>query len=247
MNFQINKLSIQVGWKWRPKRYNSFYIGCWNKNLNKGMRLTSPLFEFSISNIPPKQAPEDAYKDYIEYSISTFDKSLFVRYGLQTEGWSNLKSKTKILDYFWNKRCVLHEYLYLDGTVAGKYEDEGIREKLMLDRTLKTPLETLTANSGLDKEFYRHIKYVDYDGEVVDTVLYKEKYVYRNGVRPWIRTMLWFLPKEELKYLTFCFSNETGPKKGSWKGGTIQASQTIEEGQTIEECIEAYKNAKRNK
>lgn len=70
----------------------------------------------------------------------------------------------------------------------------------------------------------------DYDGEEIRAYCYMEKRVYRVGTG-WVKKYFGALrPTRTFVQLEISFDGETGPEKGSWKGGTTGTGSRAEKG-----------------
>lgn len=63
-------------------------------------------------------------------------------------------------------------------------------------------------------------KFLDYDGEELTARTYIEEREWQFGTG-WFKWLRWFRKPMLKRSLCIEFSGETGPRKGSWKGGTI--------------------------
>lgn len=82
----------------------------------------------------------------------------------------------------------------------------------------------------------------DYDGSEIRAYCYLEESFYRVGTG-WIKKVFGPLrPKKVFRRLDISFDGETGPEKGSWKGGTTGTSQKCEKGDKFDAqyLIEKY-------
>lgn len=63
-------------------------------------------------------------------------------------------------------------------------------------------------------------EFADFDDErlMAKTLIEEREWLFGTG---WCKWLSWFVPVKIRRSLDIEFSNETGPEKGSWKGGTI--------------------------
>lgn len=64
----------------------------------------------------------------------------------------------------------------------------------------------------------------DYDGEEIRAKTIIEESIYKRG-EGYFKWLSWFTPSKVYRRLDIEFDKETGPEKGSWKGGTMGISQ----------------------
>lgn len=82
----------------------------------------------------------------------------------------------------------------------------------------------------------------DYDGQEIRGYCHMEKRVYRIGTG-WVKKYFgWLRPTRTFVDLDIAFDGETGPEKGSWKGGTIGTGSRAEKGDKhdAQHLIEKY-------
>ncbi len=84
-----------------------------------------------------------------------------------------------------------------------------------------------------------HFEFHDYDGEkITATCMIEEMEWHRGEGRfKWLR---WFYPAKIKRSLDLQFSEEVGPEKGSWKGGTIGHSVEMLPGEGPEQAFRRY-------
>jgi hypothetical protein len=79
----------------------------------------------------------------------------------------------------------------------------------------------------------------DYDGDLVKTTTYIEEREWHRGEK-WWSWLSWFYKPMVRRSLDIHFDRETGKEKGSWKGGTIGTSITMEAGESHESALRRY-------
>lgn len=79
----------------------------------------------------------------------------------------------------------------------------------------------------------------DYDGErlMAKTLIEEREWLFGTG---WFKWLSWFVPKKIRRSLDIEFSGETGPEKGSWKGGAIGTGVEMLPGELHEAAFRRY-------
>jgi hypothetical protein len=79
----------------------------------------------------------------------------------------------------------------------------------------------------------------DYDGEqlVATTLIEEREWLFGTG---WFKWLSWFRGPKIRRSLDISFSGETGPEKGSWKGGTVGTSINMLPGEGHESAFKRY-------
>jgi hypothetical protein len=79
----------------------------------------------------------------------------------------------------------------------------------------------------------------DHDGErlVATTMIGEREWLFGTG---WFKWLSWFRPAKIRRSLDIEFSGETGPEKGSWKGGTVGAGIDMLPGELHEAAFRRY-------
>lgn len=154
-----------------------------------------------------------------EYGFNFFEGSLHVHYGPQTHDSESTKSKCFF--YPWHaQRLVRHVIYDADGALFAegeKWVDYKVRE----------------ACPTVDFAFK------DYDGEdiVAKTRIEERTYVRWEGRFKWLSR---FCRRKTHRSLELSFTKEVGPRKGSWKGGTVGHSTEMQLGETREDAFRRY-------
>lgn len=153
-----------------------------------------------------------------EYGFHFTTQGVHYCYGAQTH--DSTTNKSGYSSFPWREYCVEYEAIYdANGKV---HHEEHVSRK---DRFTKTRWyevrETMLRQVFLLK---------DYDDQEIRAYCYLEKRVYRVGAG-WIKKYFWFLrPRREFLEMGIDFDGETGPEKGSWKGGTTGTGCRVEKG-----------------
>lgn len=79
----------------------------------------------------------------------------------------------------------------------------------------------------------------DHDGQELIATTRIEEREWRFGTR-WCKWLSWFCRPKIIRSLNLEFSDETGPEKGSWKGGTIGTSIDMLPGELHEAAFRRY-------
>ena len=79
----------------------------------------------------------------------------------------------------------------------------------------------------------------DFDGEEIQASTHIEEREWKRGVK-WFKWLSWFCKPKVRRSLDIKFSKETGPRKGSWKGGTIGHSIDMLPGELHEAAFRRY-------
>jgi len=84
-----------------------------------------------------------------------------------------------------------------------------------------------------------HFGFEDYDGElIVATCLIEEREWHKGS--GWFKWLRWFSAPKIRRSLNMAFSEEVGPGKGSWKGGTIGHGIDMLPGESSNEAFQRY-------
>lgn len=84
-----------------------------------------------------------------------------------------------------------------------------------------------------------HFDMIDHDGERITVATHASETEWRLGTG-WFKWLGYLVPKKRYRGLDLAFSSETGPEKGSWKGGTVGTSIDMLPGETYEQAFRRY-------
>lgn len=164
----------------------------------------------------------DWYYEYRNkcYGFSVDTDYINFKWGLMVNDCGMIVSRDKFLDFPWKTPTYIQaEYYDQFGNVQQISSGNHFQNKDELEMT------------------YALIK--DYDETVVKASFMKVVRVYYrfSGKLLWLAKLL---PKKRYTSLEINFDQETGPKKGSWKGGTIGSSSPADPDKTALESFKIY-------
>lgn len=84
-----------------------------------------------------------------------------------------------------------------------------------------------------------HFWFEDYDGELIAATCNIEEREWHRG-EGWFKWLRFFYPAKIVRSLDLQFSAEVGPRKGSWKGGTIGHGIDMLPGESAEAAFRRY-------
>lgn len=181
------------------------------------------------------------YYDYHRkvYGLSFLNTSLHIHYGAQTH--SSETDKVKVFFYPWKNFKQVRQSFYDDNgeLFYSILDDDDSRAKLGFDRRYnrnRYQAEQAIQDACPTLTFL----FKDYDGEVIEakTRIEEREWARGTGLFKWMQ--LFCKPKIS-RYLELHFSAEVGPRKGSWKGGTIGHSiELITRDETHENAFKRY-------
>lgn len=162
----------------------------------------------------------DTYDFYpVEYGVTTFERSIHVSYGPITNDSST--SKTNVWFIPWrNWRFVRHTLYTPDHKHYITKFEVNRRTGYRMDWSAYEALL-----EGIPKVEF--IFNDGYDGEEITASCYIEEREWRLGVR-YMKFLSWFVKPKIRRSLDLSFDKEVGERKGSWKGGTVGTSCSIE-------------------
>jgi hypothetical protein len=164
-----------------------------------------------------------------KYGVSLFENHLSIYYGRQTEG-----REEKRWGYFlpWNEWRFVRFSLYdLEGkhfwTMPEKMKggDFGAQYKIVREAEERVP-----------KVGFR---FKDFDGEEIEATTRIEEREWLRG-DGWFKWLSVFYKPRIRRSLDIEFSKEVGPRKGSWKGGTLGHGIEMNPGELHEEAFNRY-------
>lgn len=84
-----------------------------------------------------------------------------------------------------------------------------------------------------------HYGFEDYDGELIVATCMIEEREWHKGAG-WFKWLRWFVAPKICRSLDLRFSEEVGPEKGSWKGGTIGHGIDMLPGESTTQAFQRY-------
>lgn len=157
-----------------------------------------------------------------EYGLKTFQGDIHVHYGAQTH--DSLTDRSRVFFLPWRHwRYVGTSYYGPGGEYLRTFGNGEWEEELKF----KNALPTL------------NFKFEDFDGKVIEakTLIEERKWLFGKG---WCSWLSWFRKQKVRRDLDIQFSEEVGPEKGSWKGGTTGHSIEMLPGELHEEAFRRY-------
>jgi hypothetical protein len=157
-----------------------------------------------------------------EYGFS-FDRecSLHVHYGPQTHDSTTTKSKCYFLPWA-NWRFIGQKWYGLNGELI-RTGGHSFKEDYEFEQTMPT----------------RTFEFDDFDGKRLTAKTHIEEREWRFGTG-WCKWLSVFCKPKVRRSLSITFSDEVGPEKGSWKGGTIGTSIDMLPGELHEEAFKRF-------
>jgi hypothetical protein len=167
-------------------------------------------------------------EDRREVGFSIFEGLLIVRFGRQSDDSRTDRNWSWFLP--WTQwRHVRQSWYGLQGELLHTLPDTEARLRSRFERQQQFTEIT-------PKVTYR---FIDFDGEEIEATTHIEEREWRKGTG-WFRWLSWFVPPQVRRTLELQFSAEVGPKKGSWKGGTIGHSIEMRAGESHQAAFERY-------
>lgn len=162
-----------------------------------------------------------------EFGISLAEGAAHIHYGPQTHDSTTTKSKCWF--YPWREhRCIRHSLYDLDGEHFADLPEWGFRHKN--GWTVKNAIE--------DACPVARFEFADFDGERIVATCRIEEREWRRGKGLF---RLLYLGRNRIgRSLDLSFSAEVGPRKGSWKGGTVGHSIAMLPGELHEAAFRRY-------
>lgn len=157
-----------------------------------------------------------------EYGFSYSDGFLQVHYGI-CPGDSSL-DQTWCKHLPWTQWRVVANRIYnADGSLAGDVAGLQWDDRRLIE----------------DAATRAHFDMIDHDGERITVATHASEAEWRLGTG-WFKWLGYLVPKKRYRGLDLAFSSETGPEKGSWKGGTVGTSIDMLPGETYEQAFRRY-------
>lgn len=174
--------------------------------------------------------------DYFEYHARRFGFHLMTS-GLHTSfgpsTWDSQTTKSGYFSFPWREfDMVLHSFCDADGV-----------EYIEKNKAVRLGYKESYAIKDAMPRYVFLLR--DYDGQEIRAYCHMEKRVYRIGTG-WVKKYFSALrPTRTFVELDIAFDGETGPEKGSWKGGTIGTGSRAEKGDKLDAqyLIEKYCSA----
>ncbi len=164
-----------------------------------------------------------------EYGFCLSDGHFTLRYGIQPG------DSTK--DQYWGCFLPWTQWRFVRFSL---YQPDGTHFYTQFERDRRKGIgcfeEQMAAEAKVDKVVF-NIR--DFDGEMITATTHIEEREWLFGDK-WCRWLSWFRKPKIVRSLDIDFSNEVGPEKGSWKGGTIGHSIEMLADETPEQAFRRY-------
>jgi hypothetical protein len=180
-----------------------------------------------------RRMAEHGHLHYFEYHARRFGfhittHGIHTNYGPST--WDSQTTKSRYRSFPWTEFDLVKE---IDTGADGV-------EIILADRGIRLDYKQ---RSVIEAQMPRYVFLLkDYDGQEIRAYCHMEKRVYRIGTG-WVKKYFgWLRPSRTFVQLDIKFDGETGPEKGSWKGGTIGTGIKAEKGDKVDAqfLIEKY-------
>jgi len=150
------------------------------------------------------------------YGFHVTTHGVHTNYGPST--WDSQTTRSGYLSFPWTEFDLVRE------TETGA---DGV-EVVLTDRGARLDYKQ---RSAIQEHMPRYVFLLkDYDDQEVRAYCHMEKRVYRVGTG-WVKKYFgWIRPTRTFVQLDISFDGETGPEKGSWKGGTTGTGCRAEKG-----------------
>lgn len=168
-----------------------------------------------------RRLAEHGHLHYYEYHSRKFGFHL-TTHGVHTNfgpsTWDSHTTKSRYWSFPWREFDLVKETVIGADGAEHAYTAAGVR----LDYKQR---------SAIEDSMPRYVFLLkDYDGQEIRAYCQLEKRVYRVGTG-WVKKYFgWIRPTRTFVQLDIAFDGETGPEKGSWKGGTIGTGCRAEKG-----------------
>lgn len=159
-----------------------------------------------------------------DYGFSLSDGFFQIYHGARTHDSATDKTWSCFLPWT-QKRHVRHSLYGLDGGLFFEIGEEPKAWLSMYDKKKECPSASFEFN--------------DYDGKriVAATRIEEREWLHGTG---WFKWLCWFVKPLVRRSLDIEFSEEVGPEKGSWKGGTIGTGIDMLQGELHESAFKRY-------
>jgi hypothetical protein len=253
MNFEAEirrKKMFKVG----PNKFKSlrFILSSGDGEDYPGCKLNIVFWKWNITiDLPPIIKPEqkkvypaswdgatilrlgrDWYWQYTElqYGVYLFENHFNILYGRRTDDSSTEQRWSCFLP--WSEfRHVRHSLYGLSGELFFSQDDTSRSEP----PHAKYDIMRL-AQEQVPKAVF---SFLDFDGEEIEATTHIEEREWHRGEK-WCKWLSLFYKPLIRRSLDIQFSKETGPRKGSWKGGTLGHGIEIEPGELHESAFRRY-------
>lgn len=157
-----------------------------------------------------------------EYGFTLSDGHLYIPLGAQTHDSTTTQSWSCFLP--WTQwRQIAHRIYNADGSLAG----DVARQPWDIHRTVTDAASKV------------RFAIEDFDSQEIIATTYIEEREWRLG-EGWFRWLGYIAPKKRRRSLSISFDKETGPEKGSWKGGTTGTGIEMQPGEMHEAAMRRY-------
>jgi hypothetical protein len=180
------------------------------------------------SNYGWSNNPNGGYIDYIQkqYGFSFLGQSLHINYGIQPGGWHSNDPEnsdhTKVFWYPWNLEHKRTTFYSLDGSKSWTNTNDHESDwKDIRDLQYKFKNREESWDCYLEySDIFKYETYIDpYDNKEIPVRYHIVEMEWRRFNCPFL--------KHIRRTIEIDFKDEVGPKKGSWKGGTIGMGFTM--------------------
>ena len=180
------------------------------------------------------------YIDYIQrdYGFSIGGEALHIHYGIQPGSWSSVDKEnsdhTKVYFLPWNQdRRIRYDFLNTDGSYYCSANDRS-DGRIDFD-AIRSAEESVTKIKFSFTE----------NGNPNIATCHLEEWEYAKGTS-WCSWLSLVTKNKVYRRLEIKFENETGPRSGSWKGGTMGTSINLEDGESALSAFIRYGTNKKN-
>lgn len=164
-----------------------------------------------------------------EFGFRVSDGFLQVFLGPQTNDSTTTRDWSCFLP--WTQwRFVRHSFYSLEGVEVYTFRESRRR------RTAQETERLDAARRQVPKACFR---FLDFDGETIDATTHIQEREWKRGEK-WCSWLSLFYRPMVRRSLDIAFSRETGPRKGSWKGGTIGTGIEMLPGELHEAAFRRY-------
>jgi len=165
-----------------------------------------------------------------EFGFTISDGNVHVHYGPQT--WDSKTTKSKVYWIPWMNWRFIRKTAY--DTCGAHFWTEWSQRRG--DPFRNSWLATKAVEDACPTEIF---EFDDYDGKRIRATTKIEEREWRLGIG-WFRWLSLFRAPKIKRCLDLSFSEEVGPEKGSWKGGTVGHSIEMLPNEMHEEAFRRY-------